>query len=92
MSSTARMEERELRRNERIDRHITTGRTILFEYPDDLPTELRAIGKAWLSGLAKHLAKERAAGNLLSRSSSPNGFLALTSEEKQLLANYVSRA
>jgi len=81
-------EDRELRRNERIDRFIILGRTVLSDNWDDLPVEVRAVVKAALSSVAAHLAKERANGNLLSRSSSPNGFLTLTSEEKRLLSDF----
>lgn len=86
ITSETRAAERELRRNERIDRFINAGRTILWEHPDDLPLEVRAVLKSALAGLARHVTKERAAGNLLTRSSSPNGFLSLTTEEKRLLS------
>jgi hypothetical protein len=81
-------EDRELRRNERIDRFIILGRTVLSDNWDDLPVEVRAVTKAALSSIATYLTKERANGNLLSRSSSPNGFLTLTSEEKRLLSDF----
>jgi len=84
--SEMRAQERELMKVERIDRTMNAARKILLDNWDDFTPQLRAYWKVVLAKTAEHLGKERASGKMLTRSMSTNGFLALTSEEKQFLA------
>ena len=84
ISPAVRAEERDLRRNEKIDTFIVNGRNILLAY--DMPAHVVAPLKMALAELASHVASERVSGNLLTRASATNGLLALSDEERQLLA------